>query len=55
MRNERLVKTPELKLAVGEPVLLQDGSVGLKIKRGKTYDTISLEDLKNECTTGLNK
>ncbi len=47
MKNRDLIKTPALNLAVGEPVRLEDGRLGLRIKgRGEIYDTIPLADIE---------
>lgn len=55
MKNINLIKTPTLNLAVGEPVLLEDGRMGLKIKgRGAIYDTIPLEDIEKTVEYALN-
>lgn len=58
MINKNLIKTPNLKLSVGEPILLEDGSIGLLIKgKGQIYDTIALDIIRElaECVLNLKR
>lgn len=41
-----LIKTEKVHIPIGEPVILDDGNPGLRIKgKGQVFDTISLSSL----------
>ena len=45
-KSSNLIKTEKVHLPVGEPIVLDDGELGLRIKgNGQVFDTISLLSL----------
>lgn len=51
-----LIRTTEHNLAIGEPVFLEDGSPGLRIKgNGQVYDVISIRSIEYLTVSALKR
>jgi hypothetical protein len=53
-KQSKVLKTPTKRLPIGEPVLLVDGSLGLRIKgKGDTYENLALKTLNTMVRNSL--